>query len=305
MDRLDQLAAFVAVAEHNGFAAAARALRRSPAAVTRAVAALEAGLGRALLRRTTRTVRLTADGAGYLPRARGILAEFAAANAAVRGEAQRPGGQLVVTAPVMFGRLHIVPVVVRLLAEHPALSVRLMLVDRLVRLVDEGVDVAVRIAELSDSALHAVRVGEIARVLVASPDYLRRRGTPTSTEALRGHDVVAVDELDPNDEWRWGGRGRSATVVRFKPRLAVNSADAAIAAVQAGLGIARLLSYQVEQALADGSLRRVLPQLVAAPSPVHLMFQDNRLGSVNVRAFVAAARRHLQGLGLPARHPSR
>ncbi|MSO99300.1 MAG: LysR family transcriptional regulator [Rhodospirillaceae bacterium] len=292
MDRLDLFKGFVAVAEAKSFARAARILRRSPAAMTRAIAALEQSLGAALFRRTTRSVTLTDDGTVMLDHARRILAEVDLAQAAFSGTALQPHGLLVVTASVIFGRLHIVLIVAQLLAAHPKLDVRLVLVDRTVRLVEEGIDVAVRIAELPDSALHAVKVSEVQRVLVASPSYLKSHGTPKTLNQLREHDIISFEGLSPNDEWRLGGKG--SQVFRYKPRLAVNSADAAIAAAMSGLGITRVLSYQVAQDLAAGRLRTVLDDLAPPPTPVNLVYQAQRSGSVNVRAFLDEARAYFK-----------
>ncbi|MEO7688906.1 MAG: LysR family transcriptional regulator, partial [Sphingomonas sp.] len=237
MDRLDTLRTFVAVADQASFAEAARRLRISPTAASRAVSALEASLGTSLLRRTTRSVRLTEDGAAYLERCRAALAELDDAALALRGAGAAPGGNMVITAPVVFGRLHILPVVMRLLHDHPALAIRLTLSDRVVRLVDEGIDIAVRIGDLSDSALHALKLAEVRRILVASPAYLAARGVPANVPMLHNHDLISFVGLDAENEWRFGPAGKPA--IRISPRLAVNSADAAIAAAVAGLGIAR------------------------------------------------------------------
>jgi DNA-binding transcriptional LysR family regulator len=292
MDRLDRLKTFVAVAERGSFAEAARQLRLSPAAATRAIAALEDELGVPLLRRTTRSVRLTDEGAAYLDRSRRVLDELEDAARSLRGERAEPRGILVITAPVMFGRMHILPVIGRLMREHRELQVRLMLSDRLVRLVDGGIDVAVRIAALADSALHAVKVGEVRRLLVASPAYLKARGNPRAPGELAGHDIVAVENLSLNNEWRFAGASRRA--VRFAPRLLVNSVDAAIAAAVDGLGVTRVLSYQVAGLLEAGQLRCILAEFAPACVPVNLLFQANRQRTPNARAFLVAARAHFK-----------
>lgn len=297
MDRLDRLKTFVAVSERGSFAEAARQLRLSPAAATRAIAALEEELGVALLRRTTRSVRLTDEGAAYLERCRSVLGDLEDAARSLRDEHGEPRGKLVVTAPIMFGRLHVLPIVARLMHDHPALRVHLMLADRLVKLVEGGIDVAVRIAELADSALHAVKVGEVQRVLVASPAYLKSRGAPRLPSDLAGHDIVAVESLSANNEWRFGGPSREA--FRFEPRLLVNSVDAAIAAAVDGLGVTRVLSYQVARLLAEQRLRCVLPEFAPAPVPVNLVFQASRHRTPNARAFLAAARAHFKDAPLP------
>lgn len=296
MDRLEMLRTFVAVADHASFAEAARRLRVSPTAASRAVAALELSLGTPLLRRTTRSVRLTDEGAAYLERCRAALIELDDAALALQSAGALPGGSLVVTAPVTFGRLHILPIATGLLRDHPRLDVELTLIDRVVRLVDEGIDVAVRIGDLSDSSLHALKVAEVRRVLVASPGYLAAHGAPGNVPALHGHALISFTEIDRALEWRFGTTGKTA--IRIEPRLTVNTADAAIAAATDGVGIARVLSYQALAAIASGQLVTVLDGAAPPPAPVHLVYQANRRASVNVRAFIDAARAHFSGLDL-------
>jgi len=291
MDRLDCLSAFVAVADQGGFAAAARHLRISPPAVTRAIAALEARLGVVLFQRTTRSVRLTEDGAAFLARCRQALSDLRDAEVAAMGARSEPRGTLAVTAPVLFGRMHVVPVVAELLRRHPQLSVRLVLLDRMVQLVDEGIDVAVRIGDLPDSALSGVRIGEVHRVLVASPAYLEANGTPGTVRDLGGHAMIAFTGISASDTWQVAAEGGVAHV---RPRLVVNDADAAISAAVAGLGVTWVLSYQVSADLAAGRLRTVLDQGIQAAMPISLLFQSARRGSPNVRAFVDLARTRLQ-----------
>lgn len=301
MDRLEELRTFVAVADLASFAEAARHMRISPTAASRAVASLEASLGTALLRRTTRSVRLTEEGAAYLERCRAALVELDDAALSLRGDGATPGGTLVITAPVTFGRLHILPLVNHVLRAHPALTVSLTLIDRVVRLVDEGIDVAVRIGDLSDSSLHALKVAEVRRILVASPAYLAARGMPANIPALHDHDLISFAEIDRAPEWRFGPVGKPA--IRIEPRLIVNTADVAIAAAVDGMGIARVLSYQAIDAIAAGTLVSLHDDAAPPPVPVHLVYQANRRGSVNVRAFVEAARDHFGGRDLTARAP--
>ncbi|MGY2733936.1 LysR family transcriptional regulator [Sphingomonas sp. UYP23] len=296
MDQLEMLRTFVAVADQASFAQAARRLRVSPTAASRAVAGLEMALGTPLLRRTTRSVRLTDEGAAYLERCRAALTELDDAALALRGTGAVPGGNLVVTAPVTFGRLHILPIATSLLRDHPRLNVDLTLIDRVVRLVDEGIDVAVRIGDLSDSSLHALKVADVRRVLVASPGYLAARGTPANVRALHDHALISFTEIDRAHEWRFGAAGKTA--IRIEPRLTVNTADAAIAAASDGLGIARVLSYQALEAVAAGRLVTVLDMAAPPPVPVHLVYQANRRASVNVRAFIEGARAHFGRLDL-------
>ena len=286
MDRFEALKTFVAVADHRGFSEAARSLRVSPTAASRAIAELEESLGVTLLRRTTRSVGLTPEGAAYLERCRLALDELDDAARSLRGENAEPRGALIVTAPVVFGRMHILPVVTKLLRAHKNLDVQLMLIDRVIRLVEEGIDVAVRIADLSDSSLHAVRVAEVRRVLVASPAYLADRGAPADVADLLKHDLIAFDNFAVNGEWRFTKSGRPA--IRCEPRLLTNSAEAAIDGALDGLGIARALSYQVDAHVLAGRLRYLLPEFDPPAVPVNLLFQPSRRRSPNVRALIAA-----------------
>ncbi|MGT2436932.1 LysR family transcriptional regulator [Bradyrhizobium betae] len=290
MDQMQVLRTFVAVADKRSFVEAARALGISPTAASRGIAGLEETLGVTLLRRTTRSVALTPEGETYLDRCRHALEELDDAARAVRGDAAEPRGLLIVTAPVVFGRIHILPIVEQMLRAHAGLDVRLTLTDRVVRLVEEGVDVAVRIAELSDSALHAVRIAQVRRVLVASPKYLKCRGVPATVADLGGHDLIGFDNFTRNGEWRFGPSGE--VVVKCEPRLMTNSVDAAIDAAISGLGISRVLDYQVEQHVADGRLRYLLANQDPPSVPVSLVYQANRLRSPNARALIEAARKH-------------
>jgi DNA-binding transcriptional LysR family regulator len=290
MDQLDTLRAFVAVSDKASFGEAARSLGVSPTAASRAIAHLEDTLGATLLRRTTRSVALTPEGAAYLERCRHVLDELDDAARSLRGDKAEPHGALIVTAPVVFGRMHILPMLTRLLRAHPALDTRLMLTDRVVRLVEEGVDVAVRIAELSDSALHAMRIAQVRRVLVASPEYLGSRGTPQDVTELRNHDLVAFDNFTRNGEWRFGRANQIA--VKCAPRLLTNSVETAVDAVIAGIGITRVLNYQVEHHVSAGRLRYVLAEYDPPAVPVSLVYQANRLRSPNVRALIDEAKRY-------------
>ena len=286
----------MAVADRASFAEAARRLRISPTAASRAVAALESSLGTVLLRRTTRSVRVTSEGAVYLERCRVALADLDDAALSLRGDAATPGGTLVVTAPVTFGRLHIVPIVTALLRAHSTLRVELTLIDRVVRLVDEGIDVAVRIGDLSDSALSALKIAEVRRVLVANPVYLALHAAPANVAGLHDHSLISFNELDRAHEWRFGPSGKPA--IRVEPRLIVNAADAAISAAIDGLGIAHVLSYQALDAISSGQLVTLLDDFAPPPIPVHLVYQANRRTSVNVRAFIDTARLHFGRLDL-------
>lgn len=296
MDRLDALRTFIAVAERQSFAEAARQLRISPSAASRAVSELEQALGVLLLRRSTRAVALTPEGTTYLQRCAHALAELDDAARDLRGEESEPQGDLIVTAPVVFGRMHVLPVALALMRRHPRLTIRLTLQDRLVRLVEEGVDVALRIAELPDSALHAVRVAEVRRVLVASPAYLAAHGTPADPAALQAHTQLVFDNFAAQGEWRFGPEGRPA--IRLTPRLLTNDVESVVAAALDGMGIARALSYQVAGHVAAGRLAYVLPEFEPPPVPVQLVFQASRARAPKLRVFVAALRAHAQAAGI-------
>jgi DNA-binding transcriptional LysR family regulator len=288
VDRIEAMAAFVAVAEQRGFAAAARRLRRSPPAVTRLVAALEEHLGLRLLHRTTRAVALTDAGARYLERARRILAELGEAEAAARAIRSEPAGRLVVAAPSVFGRRLVAPVVGALLARHPAVRAELRLGDGLVNLVEEGVDVAVRIGNLSDSSLRVRPVGATRRVLVASPAYLEGHGRPRRPADLARHRTLAFSSLVPLAEWTFA-RGPRKERVAVEPAFASNGAEAVAAEAVRGAGIALLLSYQVWEELAAGALERLLPRWEPSPIPIQIVHPAGRLPSAAVRAFTELA----------------
>lgn len=290
MDRLDAMRIFLAVADRQGFAPAARDLRISPVAATRAVARLEADLGTTLLARTTRAVRLTDRGTIFAQRCRALLADHDALTADMRGTEQVPQGLLSVTAPLVFGRLHIQPIAERLLAAHPGLTVRLMLTDRPVHLVDEGFDAAVRIGAPADSAMVGLRLTEVRRIVVASPGYLAVHGSPKVPADLQHHRIVAFDGLEATDDWRFA-RARPARV-RVDPVLRVNLAEAALDAVTRGVGLTRILSYQAEARISAGGLVAVLSGFEPPPVPVTLLYPPARRTSAKVRALVSAARAH-------------
>jgi DNA-binding transcriptional LysR family regulator len=285
MDRLQAMTAFVAVAELRGFAPAARRLRRSPSAITRLVASLEQRLSIRLLQRTTRSVTLTDAGARYLDRARRILAAVEEAEGAARAERAEPAGRFVVAAPSVFGRREVAPLVSDFLARHPGVDGELDLADRIVNLVEDGVDVAVRIGVLDDSSLVARKVGETRRVVVGSPRYLASRKKPRSPADLRSHAIVHFRALSPSPEWRFLRGGREERV-SLTPRFSSNSADAAIAHAERGGGLTMVLGYQVMDAVKAGRLEVVLPGFEPQPLPIQLVYPGTRLVSANVRAFV-------------------
>ena len=282
------MTAFVAVAELRGFAAAARRLRRSPSAVTRLVAALEQRLSIRLLQRTTRSVALTDAGTRYLDRARRILAAVEEAEGTARAERAAPSGRFVVAAPNVFGRREVAPLVSDFLVRHPGVVGELELADRVVNLVEEGVDVAVRIGELEDSSLVARKVGETRRVVVGSPSYLAIRKRPRSPADLRSHAIVQFRALSPSPEWRFRRGGREERIA-VTPSFTTNSADAAIGQAERGGGLTLVLGYQVMDAVKAGRLEVVLPGFEPPPLPIHLVYPGTRLLSANVRAFVDLA----------------
>lgn len=286
MDRLASYAMFQAVADGGSFSLAARKLGVSPQAVSRGIAALEADLGITLFHRSTRAVALTAQGAALLPRIARVLGELAEAERSISGALIEPKGQLYVTAPVTFGQLHVLPVVTGLLADHPQLDIRLALFDRNVRIVEEGIDVAVRIGALVDSNLRSIPLGSVRQMLVASPAYLARHGAPGTPEDLAEHALIGSTGPRGADEWRIAGRRD----VAIRPRFSVNTVGAALAAAEAGVGIANLLSYQVAQSLREGRLVEVLRRDEESAMPVSMLFEAGRANAASVRVFLEAMR---------------
>lgn len=279
------MTAFVAVADLRGFAPAARRLRLSPSAVTRSVAALEEHLGARLLQRTTRSVTLTDAGARFLERARRILADVAEAEGAAQAELTVPRGRFVVAAPNVFGRQHVAPLMCEYLMHHPMVIGELTLSDRLVNLVDDGVDVAVRIGALDDASYVARAVGATRRVVVASPAYLARCKTPRTPAALAGHSLIQFTALTPTPEWHFL-KGGEQLRVGLTPKYVTNSADAAIGHAVLGGGLTMVLSYQVREAVHAGQLKVLLAEFEPPPLPIHVVYPTTRLLSAKVRAFV-------------------
>ena len=276
---------FVAVAEERSFAAAARRLGLSPPAVTRAVAELEQRLRVKLLTRTTRHVRVTDLGAQYLADARRLLDELEAIDDSVGGSYRALRGGLVVTAPVQFGRLYVIPGVVDYLGRYPETSVHALLVDRVVNLVEEGIDAGVRIGELPDSSINAALAGKVRRVICAAPAYLKKHGTPKRPEDLKRHTLIAASSISTTSEWRFA-EGRKSIGVKLQPRLTVTTNDAAIEAATLGFGLTRLLSYQVASAVASGKLEIVLSRYEPEALPIHVVYREGRQTSARIRTFV-------------------
>jgi DNA-binding transcriptional LysR family regulator len=282
MDRIQAMQAFVAVADLQGFAPAARKLALSPSAVTRLVAALEQHLGARLLQRTTRNVALTDVGARYLERARQVLADVEEAENSAQAERSAPSGRLVISAPVGFGRRHVSPVVSKYLSRYPDVSCELRLADRLVNLVEDGNDLAVRIGHLADSSLVARQVGQMRRIVVAAPAYLKRRGEPKHPEAITAHDTI---QFGAAPDWRFVRDGRELRVTPT-PRFITNSADAAIQYAEEGGGLTRVLAYQAADAIKGGKLEVVLASWEEPVMPIHLIYPTSRLLSAKVRGFI-------------------
>jgi len=282
MDRIDAMQAFVTVADQRSFASAARKLGLSPSAVTRLIAALEDHVGARLLQRTTRNVVLTDVGARYLERVRRILADVEEAEGSVQAERSRPSGRLVLSAPVGFGRLHVSPVVSAYLSRYPEVSCELRLADRIINLVEDGVDLAVRIGHLSDSSLVARQVGAMRRIVVASPSYLKQHGEPRTPEAITAHQTI---EFGATPDWRFVRDGRELRVDP-SPRLITNSADAAIQHAEQGGGLTRVMAYQAADAVKRGGLRIVLANFEELALPIHIVYPTSRLLSAKVRAFI-------------------
>ncbi len=285
MDRFQLMSVFVAVAEQQGFAAAARHLNMSPPTVTRSVAALEDHLGVKLLQRSTRYVRTTEAGVRYLEDARRILLEVAAADATAAGVNATPRGQMAITAPVLFGRMFVMPGVVAYLKQYPETDVSVMFLDRVVNLLEEGMDVGVRIGKLPDSSMHALRVGSVRVVLCASAEYLKIHGIPRKPDDLHGHTLIASRAGNHFLDLRFKTPGRERDQL-FKSRLTTNTNDSAIEAALQDYGITRLLSYQVAAHLTSGRLETVLQAWEPAPLPINLLHREGRHAASKVRTFV-------------------
>ena len=283
VDRLVSMSILVAVVEAGSLSAAARRLRTPLATVSRKVSELEAHLGTRLFNRTSRRLVLTETGESYLAACRRILEEVDEAERAAAGEYSAPRGELIVTAPIVFGRLHVLPVVIDFLRAYAEIAIRLTLADHTVNLLEEHVDVAVRIGALPDSSLLATRLGAIRRVVCASPGYFAARGVPRTPADLAAHDCVAFEGMS-GSVWRFT-QGKSDASVAVRARLVVNTAEAAIDAAIADLGITRVLSYQAAEALRAGKLALALTGFEPEPSPVHLVHAGGRLLPQKLRAF--------------------
>lgn len=285
MDHLRALTIFATVSDEGGFAAAARRLNMSPPTVTRAIGELEKRLGARLLHRTTRTVSLTATGQHYYADIKRILSDLHDADRHAAGLHGAPRGDVSVTASVLFGRMVVAPALFTMLDRFPDISVSTLFVDRVVHMVDEGIDVAVRIAELPDSSLSAVRVGSVRRVMCAAPDYLDRFGRPCHPDELKDHQTIAFSGSTPITRWNLEHDGE-ALPVKVTSRLRTNTADVALSAARAGRGVTRVLSYMIADDIAAGRLEEVLPDFAPAAVPVHVVHRETGHVSARVRAVV-------------------
>lgn len=285
VDRFQSISAFVAVAKAGGFSAAARQLGIPLATISRRVIDLEGELGVQLLHRSTRQVVLTETGQNFFATCQRVLDDLKDAEEAVTGEYRTPKGDMTVTAPMGFGRLHLQPVVLEFLAAYPEINLTLLLVDRVAQLVEEHIDLALRIAELPDSNMIARLLGHVKLVVSASPEYLERHGTPTHPSELMRHQCIAWSTLGPHNTW-WFRESAAELKFPIRTRLATTSADSAIAAAHAGLGLVQTTSYQAEQGVRDGKLILVLRDFECAQTPVSLIYSRHRLLPLKLRAFI-------------------
>ena len=285
MDQLAAMSTFVRVVEAGSLSAAARSIQSSLTSVSRQISALEQHFGTPLLLRTTRQLALTDDGRLLYERAKSILGEMKEIEAALARDPRQPSGRIRVSSPSLIGRLVIAPTLADFLHRYPALSVDLLLVDRAVDMIEEDIHLSIRIGRLRDSQLIARRLADIQMITCASPDYLARRGEPRSPQDLSAHDCLVFSDAPGSAEWRFADGTATGRKFRISGRLWMNSLDALVAAARDGAGIVRAPSWQVEQDLAAGRLRRLLTGHEPAPTPLHLTFQPSRLASPKIRAF--------------------
>lgn len=285
MDRWQAMRVFVKVAETASFAETARHLHMSPPAVTRAVAGLEEAIGARLFVRTTRSVKLTEAGRRYVEDCRRILADIVEAEAAAAGSYATPSGTLAITASVLFGHMHVLPIITDYLDAYPTMAARTLFVDRPVNIVEEGIDVAIRIGHLPDSGFTAARVGAVRRVICGSPGYFDRHGVPTAPADLKDHRIAISTGAFASPEWRFARDQR----VTIHPTLQSNTNEAGITAALAGWGLTRVLHYQIGPALLDGRLQIVLADHEEPPLPIHVLYPEGRHAPAKVRTFVDMA----------------
>ena len=297
MNLLESMSILVAVVDSGSLSTAARRLDMPLATVSRKVGQLESHLKIRLLHRTTRQLSLTEAGVSYVAACRRILEEIGEAEREATGEYASPKGELVVTAPIVFGRLHLVPVVADFLAHYPQIDISLVLTDRVVHLMEENIDVAIRIGEMPDSTLMATGVGTVRRVICGSPAYLATHGVPINPRDLAGHQCISFEVLESKRAWAFGS-GKSQLLVPVHSRLAVNTAEAAIAAAIHGVGLIRVLSYQAADAIRDNALSVVLDSFESAPQPIHLVHRGQVPLPLKLRAFLDFATPRLRARAL-------
>lgn len=285
MDRLDAMSVLIAAVERGSFSRASRDLGLPLATVSRKVAQLEAHLNAVLITRSTKGLELTPAGRSYVASARAILEQLTEVERAAAGEYTEPRGDLVISAPVMFGRLHVLPIVSAFLESYPAVSVGLVLTDRVVHLQDDQVDVALRIGFLPDSSLIATRVGSVRRVVCGSPTYLAANGTPQVPDDVTGHNVVSLRSVSSPGSWHFESAGKDVTVP-LSSRLSVSTVDAAIDAALSGVGLFRTLSYQLVEHVRSQRLNLVLEEFEPPPRPVNVVYDRQHRMALKLRAFL-------------------
>lgn len=292
MDKLEAMKVFLAVTDHGSFVAASRALDVSAPAVTRTISRLEKSLGVRLFNRTTRLVRLTDAGQRYAADLRQIMERIEQADALASGSTVDPKGTLSITAPVLFGQRFIIPIVSEYLAIYSDVCVSTVFYDRVGNLLEEGIDVAIRIGHLQDSSLYAVRVGSIRKVVCASPEYLEDKGVPSHPEELAEHCLVQATAVDASATWTFGVD--DDVKVQLEPRLLCTQNNAAIRAAEVGAGITRVMSYQIGEELEKGTLRLILENFEPAPLPLHIVYVEGRHANAKIRTFVQLATERLR-----------
>ncbi|CAM2812682.1 LysR family transcriptional regulator [Vibrio diazotrophicus] len=292
MDKLEAMRIFVEVARESSFVAASRTLNISPPAVTRSINHLETTLGVRLLNRTTRIVRLTDSGVRFFEDAKRILEDVDSAISSVAGKYREPSGVLSITAPVLFGQIHITPILTEYLQKNGLVTVRAEFFDRNSNLLEEGLDVAIRIGKLSDSSSYATQVGLVQKVVCASPSYLEKHGEPKHPSDLKNHEIVQASMVEASTTWIFNSAGREEST-KVTPRLYCSQNGTALATVENGLGITRLMSYQVGEQLKKGSLIRVLQEYEPSPLPVNILYLEKRQSNAKVSSFVELAKMRL------------
>jgi DNA-binding transcriptional LysR family regulator len=288
MDKLEAMRVFIEVAECKSFVGASRTLDLSPPAVTRSIAQLEHALGVRLFNRTTRHVRLTDSGTRFFEDAKRILEDVEQAVATASGSYAEPKGVLSVTAPVLFGQIHIAPILTEYLQQNPSVAVRAVFYDRISNILDEGLDVAIRIGHLKDSSIYATPVGSVQRLVCASPIYLEKYGMPRHPSDLTGHEIIQASTVEPSTTWQFESPTGTESV-KVSPRLQCSQNGAAITAARQGFGITRLMSYQIGEELKNGALTRILRDYETKPLPVSIIHLEGRQANAKIRSFIDLA----------------